>query len=104
MQVSDGGVQKVMFFMHILPEVEHRGEAATLQAVAESYTFPQMRLLVSAYLKSCTCCFHKGNSEVGNRELHDWEMVVSLNIQSPVTTGSHTTVSASVPSMCDIPL
>ena len=93
-----------MFFTHILPNGRHRGKAATLNAVADSYTFPQMRLLVIAYIKSCTCCFHLGNSEVGNRELHDSELAVSVNIPSPVTTKSQTIVSASVLSVCDLPL
>ena len=97
-------VEEVLFFTHILQNRRHCGETATLKAVADSYTFPQMRLLVVANIKLCTCGFHMWNFEVGNRDLRDLEMAVPENNLSAVTTKSHTTVSASVPRVCDLPL
>ena len=49
-------VEEILFFAHILPNGMHCGEADTLKTVAALYTFPQMRRLATAYVKSCTCC------------------------------------------------
>ena len=95
MLVQAGRVEEVVFFAHISQNGRHRGEKATLTAVADSYLSPQMRLLVSAYVITCTCCFKTGNSEVGNRELRDWETAAPVNIHFHVTTASQTTVAAS---------
>ena len=64
MQVPDGRVEEVVFFAHISQYGRHGGEEATLNAVTDFYIFHQMRLLVSTYVKTCTCCFSNGNSEV----------------------------------------